>query len=68
VRWLSHHGIERIEPKVEFIKISHYGNSTEAGLPVSFLREQLPTLADEAILVVDDIFDSGVLWMLCMNS
>lgn len=56
VRRLSHHGVD---PKVEFIKVSHYGDTSEAGQPVSFLREQMPTLADEAVLVVDDIFDSG---------
>ena len=56
VRQLSRHGIE---PKVEFIKVSHYGNTIEAGRPVSFLREQLPHITDEVILVVDDIFDSG---------
>ena len=56
VRKLSHHGIE---PKVEFIKVSHYGDTSEASQPVSFLREQLPNITDEVILVVDDIFDSG---------
>lgn len=56
VRQLSRNGIE---PKVEFIKVSHYGATSEASHPVSFLREQLPNLTDEAILVVDDIFDSG---------
>ena len=56
VRQLSHHGIE---PKVEFIKVSHYGNTIEAARPVTFLREQLPHITDEVILVVDDIFDSG---------
>ena len=56
VRQLSRHGIE---PKVEFIKVSHYGNTIEASRPVSFLREQLPHITDEVILVVDDIFDSG---------
>jgi hypoxanthine phosphoribosyltransferase len=56
VRQLSRHGIE---PKVEFIKVSHYGDTSEASQSVSFLREQLPHLTDEVILVVDDIFDSG---------
>lgn len=56
VRQLSHH---EIEPKVEFIKVSHYGDTCEASQAVSFLREQLPHLTDEVILVVDDIFDSG---------
>lgn len=56
VRQLSRHGIE---PKVEFLKVSHYGDTSEASQPVSFLREQLPNLTDEVILVVDDIFDSG---------
>lgn len=57
VRQLSHHGIE---PKVEFINVSHYGNTSEISQPVTFLREQLPNLTDEVILVVDDIFDSGL--------
>lgn len=56
VRQLSRHGIE---PKVEFIKVSHYGDTRDVSQPVSFLREQLPTLTDEVLLVVDDIFDSG---------
>lgn len=56
VRQLSRHGIE---PKVDFIKVSHYGNTIEASRPVSFLTEQLPHITDEVILVVDDIFDSG---------
>jgi hypoxanthine phosphoribosyltransferase len=31
----------------------------EARRPVNFLSERLPHTTDEAILVVDDIFDSG---------
>jgi hypoxanthine phosphoribosyltransferase len=56
VRRLSHQGIE---PKIEFIKVSHYGDTIESSQPVSFLREQIPNLTDEVVLVVDDIFDSG---------
>jgi hypoxanthine phosphoribosyltransferase len=56
VRQLSRHGID---PKIQFIKVSHYGDTMEAGRPVNFLSEQLPHTTDEAILVVDDIFDSG---------
>ncbi len=56
VRRLSHHGIE---PKVEFIKVIHYSDTMESSQPVSFLREQIPNLTDEVVLVVDDIFDSG---------
>jgi len=56
VRQLSPHGIE---PKVEFIKVSHYGHGLESRQPVSFLREETPNLKDEVVLVVDDIFDSG---------
>ena len=59
VRQLSHQGIE---PKVEFIKVSHYGDTKEARQPVTFLREQIPNLADEVVLVVDDILDSGFSW------
>ena len=57
VRQLSRQGIE---PKVEFIKVSHYGDTNEARQPVKFLREQIPDLTDEVVLVVDDIFDSGL--------
>ncbi len=57
VRQLSRHGIE---PKVEFINVSHYGDTREASRPVSFLKDQVPKLTDEVLLVVDDIFDSGI--------
>ena len=56
VRQLSHYGVE---PKVEFIKVSHYGHGIEPSQPVNFLREEMPNLKDEIVLVVDDIFDSG---------
>jgi hypoxanthine phosphoribosyltransferase len=56
VRHLSHHGIE---PQVEFIKVSHYGGTSEASGSVSFLKEELPHITDEVVVVVDDIFDSG---------
>lgn len=56
VRRLSHHSIE---PQVEFLQVSHYGGSSDAGGAVSFLREELPHITDEVVLVVDDIFDSG---------
>ncbi|HBP90294.1 MAG: hypothetical protein KC592_09805 [Nitrospira sp.] len=56
VRHLSHHGIE---PKVEFLKVSHYGDTSDPSQSVRFLREQLPRLTDEVVVVVDDIFDSG---------
>jgi hypoxanthine phosphoribosyltransferase len=56
VRHLSRHGIE---PQVEFLKVSHYGGISESGGSVSFLREELPHITDEVVLVVDDIFDSG---------
>ncbi len=55
-RHLSHHGIE---PQIEFLKVSHYGGSSDASGSVSFLREELPHITDEVVLVVDDIFDSG---------
>lgn len=56
VRHLSRHGIE---PRIEFLKVSHYGGSSDASGSVSFLREELPHITDEVVLVVDDIFDSG---------
>ena len=56
VRQLSNYGIE---PKVEFIKVSHYSHGTETSQPVRFLRKETPDLKDKVVLVVDDIFDSG---------
>ena len=56
VRQLS---LNDIEPKIEFIKVSHYGRGVESSQPVNFLREETPNLKDEVVLVVDDIFDSG---------
>lgn len=48
-----------IEPTIRFIRISHYGSSTEADRPVHLSREELPDVAGKVVLVVDDIFDSG---------
>lgn len=56
VRQLSLH---EIEPKIEFIKVSHYGHGSDSSQPVKFLRAETPNLKDEVVLIVDDIFDSG---------
>lgn len=56
VRQLSHYGIE---PTIEFVRVSHYGETDNPSRPVNFPEVQLPHIPDEVILVVDDIFDSG---------
>lgn len=56
VRQLSLCGID---PKIEFIKVSHYGHGKESNRPVRFLKQEKLNLQDEYVLVVDDIFDSG---------
>jgi hypoxanthine phosphoribosyltransferase len=57
VRQLSRRGGE---PRIEFLNVSHYGDTCEVRQSVSFLKEQLPVFTDGVILVVDDIFDSGL--------
>ncbi len=56
VRALSRRGVE---PKVDLLSVSHYGMSTEPGGDVRIGRDTSINLSGEAVLVVDDILDSG---------
>jgi hypoxanthine phosphoribosyltransferase len=56
VRRLSRYDIE---PRINFIKVSHYDGGTEADQAVHFLKRTIPDLAGESVLLVDDILDSG---------
>ena len=56
VRALSRRGVE---PKVDLLGVSHYGMSTEPGGDVRIDRDTSIDLSGEAVIVVDDILDSG---------
>lgn len=48
------------EVEVDFIRVSHYAATTDPSRPVEMSREPLLRLAGKAVLLVDDIVDSGV--------
>ncbi|RMH06930.1 MAG: hypoxanthine phosphoribosyltransferase [Nitrospirae bacterium] len=56
VRALARHGVE---PTVQFVRLSHYHQGTEAERPVQLIGQDLPDIRGHVVLVVDDIFDSG---------
>ncbi len=56
IRGLSRCGVE---PKVDFLAVSHYGMGTEPTRDVRIETSVSLKLSGEALLVVDDILDSG---------
>ncbi|MBI4401117.1 MAG: hypoxanthine phosphoribosyltransferase [Nitrospirae bacterium] len=48
-----------VEPKVDFLLVSHYGPSTDPTHPVQLEKDTGLELSGQAVLVVDDILDSG---------
>ena len=46
--------------KLEFVRLSSYGNSTETSGKVSAVMLQLPDYKNQNVLIVDDIMDSGL--------
>ncbi len=58
VRALSQWGVE---PKVDFLAVSHYGMNTDPARSVRIEKDTTLTLSKQAVLVVDDILDSGLL-------
>lgn len=56
-RELSRHGVE---PKVDFLIVSHYGPSTDPTRASQIEKDARLDLSEQAVLVVDDIVDSGV--------
>lgn len=48
------------EPHIDFMAVSHYGAGTEATGSVKIYKETGLDLRRRAVLVVDDILDSGV--------
>lgn len=55
-RALSRSGVE---PRVDFLAVSHYGTGTDPARPVRIEKGTALELAGQAVLVVDDILDSG---------
>jgi hypoxanthine phosphoribosyltransferase len=48
-----------VEPQVDFMAVSHYGASTESSGQVRVQKDTGLDLAGRAVLIVDDILDSG---------
>jgi hypoxanthine phosphoribosyltransferase len=48
-----------VEPKVDFLAVSHYGAGSDPTRPVRIEKDTSLALEGEAVLVVDDILDSG---------
>lgn len=48
-----------VEPKVDFLAISHYGKGTDTAQPVRIEKDATLALSGQPVLVVDDIVDSG---------
>ncbi len=46
------------QPRVEFLQLSSYGTATESSGDIRRLSE-MPTVAGERVLVVDDVLDTG---------
>jgi len=49
-----------IAPRVDFVTVSHYGLTTKATGTASMLRNTEVDVRDRAVLIVDDIVDTGV--------
>lgn len=49
-----------IEPRVDFLAVSHYGHSKDPSRPVRINKDTSLTLLGQAVLVIDDIIDSGM--------
>jgi hypoxanthine phosphoribosyltransferase len=49
-----------IEPKVDFLAVSHYGQTKDPKRPVRIDKDTRLTVSGQAVLVVDDIIDSGM--------
>lgn len=48
-----------VDPQVAFLRVSHYGSATDPSRPVE-VEQRLPAdLAGRAVLVVDEMVDSG---------
>jgi hypoxanthine phosphoribosyltransferase len=48
-----------VEPMVDFVAVSHYGLATESGGVVQIRKDTSLDLTGQAVLLVDDILDSG---------
>ncbi|UCE63935.1 MAG: hypoxanthine phosphoribosyltransferase [Nitrospirota bacterium] len=48
-----------IEPKVDFLAVSHYGQTKDPTRPVRIDKDTSMKVCEQAVLVVDDIVDSG---------
>ncbi len=48
-----------VEARIDFLSVSHYGLGTDAGRPVHVSKDTGLELGGQAVLVVDDIMDSG---------
>ncbi len=48
-----------VEPRVDFLAVSHYGPSTDPTRPARIEKDTALQLTGQAVLVVDDILDSG---------
>ncbi|MBF0611911.1 MAG: hypoxanthine phosphoribosyltransferase [Magnetococcales bacterium] len=56
VRALSRHGVE---PRLDFLVLSSYGNATESSGKVTILMDCREDIRGRQVLLVDDILDSG---------
>jgi hypoxanthine phosphoribosyltransferase len=48
-----------IEPRIDFMAVSHYGSGTEAKAKAAIYKDTAANLRGRSVLVVDDILDSG---------
>jgi hypoxanthine phosphoribosyltransferase len=48
-----------IEPRIDFMAVSHYGSGTEAKGKAAICKDTAFDLRGRSVLVVDDILDSG---------
>jgi hypoxanthine phosphoribosyltransferase len=49
-----------VEPKVDFLAVSHYGQTKDPTQPVRIDKDTSIKVFGQAVLVVDDIIDSGM--------
>lgn len=48
-----------VEPEIDFVTVSHYGKETDPARPVRIEKRRARQFSGQALLVVDDILDSG---------
>jgi len=56
-----------MEPKVDFLSVSHYGKGTDPSSRVTIQKDTTLEMLGQAVLVVDDILDTGQSLQAVMN-